>query len=291
MSSSQLRELRPEDAEAVAELFVSTFGEARHIDAEEIRSWFDNAELEPAWLRVLEENGRISGYGDIWPEPRELALDVAAPGRWDVFLDWAEAEARELGTPRVRTVPPEGHELARVCEARGYRYWRSSFTMEIELVGEVSAAAPDGFELGEYRDEHRDRLLAALNESFAADPFFHAVTPSNFGEFYLRSRGYDPALWTLAWAGDELAGFALAYFQHGADETLGWVGTLGVRERWRRRGLGEALLRTAFAKLADRGLRRVGLGVDAENVTGALRLYERAGMRKVGQSDNWVLDL
>ena len=56
-------------------------------------------------------------------------------------------------------------------------------------------------------------------------------------------------------------------------------------------GLGEGLLRTAFATLHARGLRRVGLGVDAENVTGALRLYERAGMRKVGQTDNWILDV
>jgi ribosomal protein S18 acetylase RimI-like enzyme len=69
------------------------------------------------------------------------------------------------------------------------------------------------------------------------------------------------------------------------------VGTLAVRPRWRRRGLGEALLRAAFAALYERGRRRVGLGVDAENVTGALRLYERVGMRVIRQSDNWVREL
>ena len=43
-------------------------------------------------------------------------------------------------------------------------------------------------------------------------------------------------------------------------------------------GVGEALLRRAFYDLHARGLRRVGLGVDAESPTGATRLYERAGM-------------
>jgi ribosomal protein S18 acetylase RimI-like enzyme len=69
------------------------------------------------------------------------------------------------------------------------------------------------------------------------------------------------------------------------------VGTLSVRREWRRRGLGVSLLQRAFAALYDRGLPTIGLGVDAENPTGALGLYERAGMRKIRQSDNWVLDL
>jgi ribosomal protein S18 acetylase RimI-like enzyme len=55
--------------------------------------------------------------------------------------------------------------------------------------------------------------------------------------------------------------------------------------------LGEALLRAVFGELYSRGLRRVGLGVDAENETGALSLYKRVGLRPVSRGDNWVLDL
>ncbi len=57
------------------------------------------------------------------------------------------------------------------------------------------------------------------------------------------------------------------------------VDDLGVRRAYRRRGLGMAQLRHVFAAFYARGIRRVGLGVDAENVTGATRLYGRAGMR------------
>ena len=59
---------------------------------------------------------------------------------------------------------------------------------------------------------------------------------------------------------------------------LAWVRILGVLPKFRQRGLAQALLRHTFAEYAGRGLERVGLGVDAENPTGAVRVYERAGM-------------
>jgi ribosomal protein S18 acetylase RimI-like enzyme len=95
----------------------------------------------------------------------------------------------------------------------------------------------------------------------------------------------------LAWDGAELAGFVLAFPEHLGDVKLGWIASLGVRPRWRGRGLGESLLRAAFRELHAKGLRVVGLGVDSANETGALRLYERVGMRVVRRADNWVLDL
>ena len=62
------------------------------------------------------------------------------------------------------------------------------------------------------------------------------------------------------------------------DPGVGWIPSLGVRRPWRRRGIGLALLRHAFEEFGRRGKRAVGLGVDAESVTGAVELYERAGM-------------
>jgi GNAT superfamily N-acetyltransferase len=63
------------------------------------------------------------------------------------------------------------------------------------------------------------------------------------------------------------------------DPGLGWVGTLGVCRPWRKRGLGLALLRHSFSELYRHGQRRIGLGVDAESLTGATRLYLKAGMQ------------
>lgn len=288
MSSSRLRELREEDAEQVAALFVGAFGESRQLDAEEVRSWLRNTEFRTEWLRVLDTDGGIAGYVDIWPKDDALDIDAAASSRWDELFDWAEAEATSRGIPLVRTQVPHGHQLAEIVAARGYESWRHSLTMEIDLAAEpLRVELPEGFELRTYAQPDEEPLRAAINEAFADDPFHFDVTPAGFREFFLRARGYDPELWLLAWDGRELAGFSLNYPEHGSDRNLGWVGTLGVRRAFRRRGLGEALLRRSFAELHRRGFRRVGLGVDARNVTGALRLYERAGMRQVRRSDNW----
>lgn len=90
---------------------------------------------------------------------------------------------------------------------------------------------------------------------------------------------HDPSLWFLAMAGDEIAGVALCASRMGADREIGMVNTLGVRRPWRRQGLGQALLYHAFSEFFARGYRRVGLGVDTQNLSGATRLYKRVGMQ------------
>jgi mycothiol synthase len=291
MSSSPLRPATEADAEAVAALFTEAFGDWRPTDAEEIRTWLRNAEIPAENMRVLELDGKVVGYADIWIDD-EVELDMAAPGHWEAILDWAEERALDAPVHRVRAFFPEGHELEQILEARGYRYWRSAFQMRIELDEQPDAPPlPDGLELHTYRDEDAETLRAALNEAFADDPFWHEVSPSNYAEFYVKQRGFDPSLYLLAWDGDELAGYVLTYPCRGSDDTMGWIGNLGVRPNWRQRGLGGALLRNAFRVLYDRGLRVVGLGVDAENATGALGLYERAGMHKAQRQDNWIVDL
>ena len=59
----------------------------------------------------------------------------------------------------------------------------------------------------------------------------------------------------------------------------GFVDALGVRRPWRRSGLGLALLHQCFSAFYQRKTRTVKLMVDSRNLTGATRLYERAGMR------------
>jgi ribosomal protein S18 acetylase RimI-like enzyme len=53
---------------------------------------------------------------------------------------------------------------------------------------------------------------------------------------------------------------------------------VGVRPRWRGRGIGEALLSHSLNVFRRRGLAAAALNVDAENITGALRLYRKVGM-------------
>ncbi len=103
----------------------------------------------------------------------------------------------------------------------------------------------------------------------------------------LKRDDFDPSLCFLALDGDQIAGFALCrpYID------MGWVDELGVLRPWRRKGLGLALLHHAFHAFQARGFLRVGLGVDAQNLTGATRLYERAGMSPFRQWDIYQKEL
>ena len=102
-------------------------------------------------------------------------------------------------------------------------------------------------------------------------------------------RNFDPSLVPVAWDGDEIAGVSLNYPKRMGD--WGWIGSIGVRPAWRGRGLGLALLHESFARFRRIGETAVALGVDAENPTGATRLYERAGMRVLYQADLWQKEL
>jgi ribosomal protein S18 acetylase RimI-like enzyme len=116
-----------------------------------------------------------------------------------------------------------------------------------------------------------------MEEAFA-DHWQHMKRPfEEYAKRTFRRLGHDPGLYWAALEGREIVGAALCDWKREGD--WGWVGVIGVRPAWRRRGIAEALLRTAFAEFLRRGERRVGLGVDAESPTGATRVYERVGMR------------
>lgn len=72
---------------------------------------------------------------------------------------------------------------------------------------------------------------------------------------------------------------------------MGYVHTLGVRRDWRRRGIALALLRHSFGKFYRRGVCKVSLHVDAKSLTGATRLYEKAGMHVDRQSHHYEKEL
>jgi mycothiol synthase len=294
MSSLQVRPLRREDADEVAQLFVDCFGDARRMDAGEIQSWFDNEALDPEKLLVLVDGDRIVGYFDLWLEDEKVDIDLAAPGIWDEALGHAENTARALGAKKARTFFVAGHELESVASGRGYGPIRTSWTMEIEFGVEAPAGAsvPDGIDIRPYLHPADERAVYEAHvEAFADHWDYHREPFEQWREFTVRSRNFDPTLWLVAWAEDEVAGYALNYPERAGDPGYGSVGTLGVRRPWRRKGLGEALLRRSFAALHARGQRVVRLSVDAANPTGATRLYERAGMRVMREANTWERDL
>lgn len=102
---------------------------------------------------------------------------------------------------------------------------------------------------------------------------------------------YDPTLWFLAMANEEIVGLSLCFPESHQDKGIALVDTLGVARAWRRQGLGLALLQHSFGELYRWGKSQVALGVDADNLTGATKLYKKAGMQAVRQFDIYQKEL
>jgi ribosomal protein S18 acetylase RimI-like enzyme len=91
---------------------------------------------------------------------------------------------------------------------------------------------------------------------------------------------YDPALCFVAkTTSGQMVGFAQCW-------TSAFIKDLAVHPAWRRRGIGGALIRHVFVVFKQRGAISVDLKVEVDNPSGAVRLYERAGMRPVGDVRN-----
>ena len=208
----------------------------------------------------------------------ESAVHPDARGRgigWHL-LDLAEDWAREhdLSRLHVHVVTGDGRRLA---EDRGHEIVRYFWRMVIDLESEPpEPETPSGFEIRGYRPGEDDDELHAVHQQAFTEHWEFTPEPFDKWRSWRVSRSdYNPELWRLAVADGSIAGAALAF----GERHLGWVLDLAVSPRHRRHGLGEALLRSAFRALWQRGHTRVGLEVDSENETGATRLYERAGMK------------
>ena len=92
-------------------------------------------------------------------------------------------------------------------------------------------------------------------------------------------------------AGDEIAGVCLCTAHMPEDPDMAYVMSLGVQRAWRRQGIGLAMLHHCFRVFRARGKERVTLDVDAQSLTGATRLYEKAGMHVQRKSVTYELVL
>jgi GNAT superfamily N-acetyltransferase len=294
MSSSLLdlavRPARPEDAEAVAELTTAydlRWCGVADTSAEDILDDWRGIDLErDTWLWELD--GRVAAFGVLFVRHERLHSDgyvhpeLLGRGFGSAILERMEARARELGFDKIGAATLAGDEAGlRLFESRGYRDVRHFFRMAIELDAPPPEPSwPAGLEPRPVEHEQLRVFQAAKEEAFAEE---WGYVPESFEAFEVRvieRPRADLSLWTAVSDGDEIAATLIAGCELGG----GWIASIGVRKPWRRRGLGLALLQRSFGQLWERGERRVQLGVDAGNETGAIRLYERAGMHVVWEA-------
>ena len=142
-------------------------------------------------------------------------------------------------------------------------------------------------------DDHA--AVAAIRDAFK-DHWGHVDTPfeedlEEWKQWIHEDDDFDTDLWFLAMDGDEIAGFCQCYPIVGEDPKVGLVDELGVRRQWRGRGLASALLQHSFGAFFERGKPIIELGVDSQSLTGATRLYEKAGMSVAWANSVYEIEL
>jgi mycothiol synthase len=156
------------------------------------------------------------------------------------------------------------------------------FTMERSLLDELPEIQPlpDGLEVRPVRAADGPAIWRADHDAFR--DHWGGFDPSE--EAYRRwidSPEFDPPLFVVAYDGDEIAGAVLNAIYVDENEDLGirrgWLDSVFTRRAWRRQGLARALIVRSFHLLHDRGMEIAALGVDADNPSGALGLYESVG--------------
>lgn len=294
--SSDLRAPTVDDLPALAALNASV---ADGMNESQIRDRMKSPKGRVAenWRVAEDAGGHIAGGVFLWhPEPeaeRVFVYAIADPrecGMYERLLDWGEARGRELTAAvagRTHTSAGSDNEvLADVLRERGYDFVRHFFTMEIDLGEEPDEPTwPDALTVRTYRPGEERAIYDVDMEAFQDHWDFFPVPFEDWSDYFVRSESFDPELWFVAEEDDEIAGTALCSSARGPE--TGWVNVLAVRRPWRRRGLGRALLLHSFQEFRRRGYGRVGLNVDGENLTGAVRLYEQAGMRVAHREDSY----
>jgi len=302
-----MRPARPSDAEALTAMFNADseriLGVREHDVDNLLTEWrTPGFDLDRDTRVIVDPSGKTAGYAEVWdidpPHVRIWAwgcVDPAQRGRgigsalvaWQdergrMALAQAPAGARVSVRQSISTLDESGLEL---LASSGYAAVRRNYQMKIELNGSVPEPVWPAAVAVRTFDVERDLVPAveAIRSAFR-DHWGYVESPldghvADWRHVIEEEKSFDARLWFLAVAAGEIVGVSLCSAMEPEDPELGYVNTLGVVRPWRRRGIALALLHHSFRELERRGKRRVALGVDASSLTGAVRLYERAGMR------------
>lgn len=282
----------PDDAQVITDLIcqcdIADYGEPDFSVADLHSDWRrDGFELErDSWL-VSAPDGTLVAYACVWDTRDHVRLDPTTcvhpkyRGRGIEASLIARAEEYTRTIAEAKTVQwivnADHRAVTDRFEQRGYHTTRHDLVMEINMAEPPPPPAlPAGIVLRSFVRAQDERAVWACTQEAFRDARGHKdLEFEAWRQGFMEHADWSAELSCVAQDGDRIAGAAMVLNSSNG----GWIRQLGVRRPWRKKGLGLAILLRIFGNFYARGVRRIGLGVDADSLTGATRLYERAGMR------------
>jgi mycothiol synthase len=244
------------------------------------------------WYRVESENSRIyQSFGFLRPDWRRKKIGTA-------MLHWNQAHLRQIAASHpqdgarfyesfVNESETGNEALLRADGYEAVRHFNQMVRPNLDDVPDLPL--PAGIEVRPVQPDQYHQVWAANDEAFR-DHWGYSEDLEPY-EAWLDQRNQQPELWQVAWAGDEVAGMVLNYIDTVENEEYhrrrGWTENICVRRQWRGQGLAKALIARSLNLLKAQSMNEAALGVDAQNLSGAFRLYEHMGFRTVKRSSDY----
>ena len=295
------------DSAAIADVIqahdIADFGEPDFTEGDLVDDW-----LRPrftlgsdAWV-LIGPTGRIIGYASVWESQpdREFEGDAfvlpeySGRGLGGQLLELMEHRAVAVGAGRAMNLgvfaSTANEEKRNLLERRGFQYARSVLRMRADLNRDpadddaMDGEAPAGVAIRSFVPADENGLRVVWLDAFASHGRFSPRGVEEWFQSRFDHPAFDPLLWRVATVDDEVVGAVLVF---DVGET-GYTSTVAIRAEARGRGIGPALLRSAFAVLRDRGQMRVMVSLDADAEPALLGLYEAAGMRVHERHDLFI---
>lgn len=280
----------------------------QHITVEGVTANYrhlQNSDPEADMLFV-EVNGQPVGYGRIWWTEQAdgtrlyepigyLHPDWRGKGLGSAMLAAAEARIREIAAGHPREIPKffqsgaDDKETTRITllEKFGYQPVRYGTGMVRDLSEPFpEAPLPAGLEVRPVKPEHWRPIFDASNEAFRDHWGARDESEADY-QRELEEPIFHPELWMVAWDGDQIASVIHNFINEEENEEFhrkrGYTEGICTRRPWRKRGIARALLVRSMKMFKDMDMTETALGVDSQNLSGAFRLYESVGYRKISR--------
>jgi len=291
MKKYSVRPARSSDIEAVHEIIAKQntidYGNALRTIDDLKRSW-QNLDLDDDTCTAFAD-GKLAGYAELRDNDSPF-IYLTERNNVDLafqFLTILEekAAARKKETVNLFTqISEKNNTLLQLFAANGYKSNLSFLIMELTLTEPpLPSQWPDGISVRTFVKDQDEMVTYETDEEASKDKGYH--DPLSYEGWVKRmgmeKESFNPGLWFLACEGHEVAGVALNVFAK--ESNTGWVDHLSVRQTWRKRGIGKALLLHSFTEFYWRGIHQLKLSVDSKSLTNAPRLYESVGMKTIQQ--------